>query len=52
MRQTKAAAQRKTGIKARCYCLVSGLIVALYVYFYSLEQIIQFFADFGRFTGL
>ena len=46
MRQTKAAAQRKTGIKARCYYLVSGLIVALYVYFYSLEQISIIWNDF------
>jgi len=51
MGQDKAAAQRKTGIKARGYYLVSGLLVALYVYFYSLDQIFIIWNDFKSLRG-
>ncbi len=46
MGQVKAAAQRKTGIKARGYYLVCGLIVALYAYLYSLDQIFLIWDNF------
>ncbi len=49
MGQSKAAALRKTGLRARIYFCVSGIIAAGYVWFYSLENIL---ISYKAFEGL